>query len=129
MTDRITNIDGKEYTIDGCCDCPFYDNGDNGYGDHCQYPEKPSEHPAELCLTPPDDCPLRKSQEKSNKVNLTLKPCPFCGSIADAQRITGTDQYRVICTNPECHAVVYAPYAVGNGSVIAIERWNRRVIE
>ncbi len=27
------HLEGK--TIEGCWECPFYDGGDSGYGDHC----------------------------------------------------------------------------------------------
>lgn len=30
------------YLIEECCKCPFYDNGDDGYGAECQYPVNPS---------------------------------------------------------------------------------------
>lgn len=39
---KSVNIDGKDYIIRSCEECPFYDWGDEGYGDHCQYPENPS---------------------------------------------------------------------------------------
>ena len=39
---KSVNIDGKDYLIRSCEECPFYDYGDDGCGDHCQYPENPS---------------------------------------------------------------------------------------
>ena len=39
---KSVNIDGTDYIIRECCSCPFYDNGDDGYGAECQYPVNPS---------------------------------------------------------------------------------------
>ena len=39
---KSVDIDGKNYIIRSCEECPFYDGGDGGYGDHCQYPVNPS---------------------------------------------------------------------------------------
>ena len=55
-----------------------------------------------------------------------LKHCPFCGSRAIPQH-GDMDQWRVICINNECNAMVYAHYA--DSMDRAIERWNRRVKE
>lgn len=36
---KITVIDGMEIIVTGCSDdCPFYDRGDDGYGNVCKYP-------------------------------------------------------------------------------------------
>lgn len=36
---KIVNIDGVNYSIKSCEECPFYDYGDDGCMDHCQYPK------------------------------------------------------------------------------------------
>lgn len=63
MTKRIVNIDGKKYTVTECMNCFFYDRGDDGYGDECLYPERPSDIP---CCGHgiPDNCPLQKASEE-----------------------------------------------------------------
>ena len=64
---RTVNIDGKQITIKGCCNCPFMDGGDGGYGENCQYPFKPSKLKAVGAInawsfedSEPDDCPLER---------------------------------------------------------------------
>ena len=39
---KSVNIDGKDYIVKSCYECPFYDYGDEGCDDYCQYPENPS---------------------------------------------------------------------------------------
>ena len=69
---RYTEVDGKKYMIDACVNCMFMEKGDDGYGAHCNYPEKKGyidlEH---VCYTAYDedpvriheDCPLREVKE------------------------------------------------------------------
>ena len=66
---KTVSIDGVEYIIQCCHDCPFYDNGDDSWGCHCQFPKNPSKivsmsedfspYMDELA----DDCPLRDANE------------------------------------------------------------------
>lgn len=37
---RLIEIDGKEYEVHGCMDCPCYDNGDSGYYAQCKHPSR-----------------------------------------------------------------------------------------
>ena len=58
---KSVNIDGKDYIIRSCEECPFYDWGDGGYDDHCQYPENPSKLEESSTWGMKDiakDCPL-----------------------------------------------------------------------
>ena len=64
---KTVNIDGREYIIESCECCPFYDWGDEGYHDHCQYPVNPStlkEHTAWGMDCIAEDCPLRDAKEE-----------------------------------------------------------------
>lgn len=36
---KHTEIDGKDYIVTACRDCPFADGGDDGYGACCNYPQ------------------------------------------------------------------------------------------
>ena len=57
-----------------------------------------------------------------------LRPCPFCGSKAVIQE-PGFNEWRVICSNPECGAMIFSRYAEPHGDVEAMEKWNRRMNE
>ena len=39
---KSVSIDGESYVIRECGKCPFYNYGDDGCGDRCQYPKNPS---------------------------------------------------------------------------------------
>lgn len=58
-----------------------------------------------------------------------LRPCPFCGSDAVLQNPGPLDQWRVVCTNHECGARIYAQYANRNGRAMAMKMWNKRASE
>ena len=65
---KSVNIDGKDYLIRSCYECPFYDNGDDSWGCHCQYPENPSVKVEAGDFQPymdelADDCPLSLVKE------------------------------------------------------------------
>ena len=69
---KTVNIDGKEYIIESCECCPFYDDGDGGYGSQCQYPISPSaivrtDFNSEKIA---EDCPLRDGTEENHKSKL-----------------------------------------------------------
>lgn len=36
---KFIEIDGERYRVERCWDCPCYDDGDSGYGHHCQHPK------------------------------------------------------------------------------------------
>lgn len=58
---KTVNIDWKDYLIRSCDSCPFYDNGDGGYGNHCQYPVNPAKSLSlysETWKKVAEDCPL-----------------------------------------------------------------------
>ena len=66
---RFTEIDGKRYTINACVNCMFMEKGDDGYGAHCNHPEKKGHIDLEhVYYTAYDkdpvriheDCPLRE---------------------------------------------------------------------
>lgn len=102
---KYTEIDGKRYTISECVNCMFMEKGDDGYGAHCNHPEKKGyidlEHVYYTAYDKDpvrihEDCPLRDVQDqhismdeiigKMFKVQKgkgtihEIKPCPFCGS-------------------------------------------------
>ena len=65
---KTVNIDGVNYSVKSCEECLFYDYGDDGFGDHCQYPENPSKleesgawgmHGKGIA----EDCPLKGEKE------------------------------------------------------------------
>ena len=75
---RYTIIDGNLYTVKSCYRCPFYDNGDDTYGCHCQYPVNPSSivesddfHPYLEKIA--DDCPLKIQDTHYYQNDGTLK--------------------------------------------------------
>lgn len=62
MSKRYTQIDGIYVEVDCCDSCPFYDGGDDGYADHCQYPNNKASFCSAYRYSEPDvaeDCPLR----------------------------------------------------------------------
>lgn len=57
-TKKITVIDGMTVIVTDCWGCPFYDRGDDGWGDQCKYPEhdvEPGKYPFEMN----SNCPLK----------------------------------------------------------------------
>lgn len=55
-----------------------------------------------------------------------IKPCPFCGSVAECFHDTYACGFGVACTrnkDPACHCVWLARYDTPE---IAIKRWNKR---
>ena len=53
-----------------------------------------------------------------------LKPCPFCGSVAEVLTDTLGLPMTVRCTNKKCGVTMYIPIHEGT-----VDRWNRRVKE
>lgn len=37
---RIIEVDGLTCRVDGCLDCPCFDDGDDGYGCCCKHPAR-----------------------------------------------------------------------------------------
>ena len=37
---RIIEVDGMTCRVDGCLDCPCFDEGDGGYGSCCKHPAR-----------------------------------------------------------------------------------------
>lgn len=50
-----------------------------------------------------------------------LKPCPFCGN--NARLLSGTECYEVICSNPDCAAIIARSFPSREEAITA---WNRR---
>ena len=68
---------------------------------------------------------IMKSQEKTDKDSLTLKPCPFCGGSVEI-KVNGRWEAVYVCT--ECHAEVtwkkdLVPWRENH------DEWNRRAKE
>lgn len=57
---RYTVIDGKTVKVENCGDCPFYNEGDGGWGNSCRYPFNHADLPYYQFSKsiPPNDCPL-----------------------------------------------------------------------
>lgn len=64
---KSVNIDGKDYIIENCDSCPFYNDGDCGYDSRCQHPKSPSA----MVRTGFDsegiaeDCPLKEYRDQN----------------------------------------------------------------
>ena len=62
---RFIEIDGIKRNVNYCVQCPCYDDGDCGYGCHCQHPAigyKPCDEWATYDMVMPF-CPLREAVE------------------------------------------------------------------
>lgn len=61
---RMVTIDGKDYTIHNCNECPFLACEDYPTYPHCSYPDSgvmfEYEPKLEWMNVPPGTCPLRK---------------------------------------------------------------------
>lgn len=87
MTDdiRYTIIDGNQQIVINCDECPFYDGGDNGYGDMCKYPGTPLKHSSynwtcedlRRSFKVNDYCPLKKIIIAPNDI---MARCDRCNS-------------------------------------------------
>lgn len=62
MSKRYTWIDGIYVEVRKCELCPFYDSGDEGFGDCCNYPQNHAQFYSANMLAKgrvAEDCPLR----------------------------------------------------------------------
>ena len=61
---RMVTIDGKDYTLNNCSECPFLACEDYPAYPHCNYPDSgvmfEYERELEWMNVPPRTCPLRK---------------------------------------------------------------------
>lgn len=59
-------------------------------------------------------------------MNEKLKPCPFCGSVADiVEDISGRKAYHVACRNSKCFMGMGLPIWC-KSEIEAVKAWNRR---
>lgn len=74
-----------------------------------------------------EELQLRMMQHTASVVRMvqdlfpTPRPCPFCGSAADAGRIGLTSRYGVTCTNDECPVEAQA---TAGSHAEAVAAWN-----
>ena len=122
MTKRVTIIDGKKIIVERCGDCPFYDGGDDGYGEHCNYPggnRYPWENDRIFHYSEDgvgEDCPLLPIEVKfdsPDKVASEPGPCFRCGFQGRIAEIDG--MYKVMCACDMLHET----------KENAIEVWNK----
>ena len=148
---RYVEIDGEKYMIDACVNCMFMEKGDDGYGAHCNHPEKKGyidlEHVYYTAYDKDpvrihEDCPLRE----------VPKPCPFCGS-TDLKEVYYDDEGDMLeewmmeeANNDGCDYKSWQEYLDARGYVFCIDcmnchgciqtkvsiedawaKWNRRV--
>ena len=69
-----------------------------------------------------------RKRRKENKMDYTLKPCPFCGGIPVVQE-TANSWCNVICDKCGAMTACFLNNSEYSSKERAVEAWNRRVVE
>lgn len=126
---RYVEIDGEKYMIDACVNCMFMEKGDDGYGAHCNHPEKKGyidlEH---VYYTAYDKDPVRIHE--NCPLREVPKPCPFCGS-TDLKEVYYDDEGDMLeewmmeeANNDGCDYKSWQEYLDARGYVFCIDCMN-----